>query len=265
MRLEKECSTGRRDKSSNIYMRTQIIVLHRYAYGDSSWIVKALSPDLGILSLLVKGAKAKNSPFKAGIDPLAHSEIEIRYSRRKEASLIIPKEVYLQNYFPKMRGSLQSLAAAQLMAEILLKLGSGESHAEAEFKWLLNNLECLDLHSIKNNSLSIWLRKLCEILGYAPVLSKCGQCGAELSQGPADLWPALGGAVCSDCLGERKSSYDSLFLQELWSFARGKSDLQQASWQRIENFFVKHLGAHTGALENLRSWDWVVETRKLVG
>jgi DNA repair protein RecO (recombination protein O) len=41
--------------------------------------------------------------------------------------------------------------------------------------------------------------------------------------------------------------------------------LQRDSWQRIENFFVKHLGAHTGALENLRSWDWVVETRKLVG
>ncbi|MDR2732497.1 MAG: recombination protein O N-terminal domain-containing protein, partial [Fibromonadaceae bacterium] len=64
-------------------MRTQIIVLHRYAYGDSSWIVKALSPDAGILSLLVKGAKSKNSRFKTGIDPLAHSEIEIRYNRHK--------------------------------------------------------------------------------------------------------------------------------------------------------------------------------------
>jgi DNA repair protein RecO (recombination protein O) len=244
-------------------MRTQIIVLHRYAYGDSSWIVKALSPDIGILSLLVKGAKSKNSPFKAGIDPLVHSEVEIRYNRRKEASLIIPKEVYLQNYFPKMRSCLQSLASAQLMAEILLKLGNGESHAEAEFKWLLNNLKCLELHSVKESSLSIWLHKLCDILGYAPVLSKCGQCGAELLQCPADLWPALGGAVCSDCLGAKKPSYDTLFLQELGSFVRGKNDLQQASWLRIENFFVKHLRTHTGALENLRSWDWVLETRRL--
>jgi DNA repair protein RecO (recombination protein O) len=246
-------------------MKTQIIVLHRYAYVDISWIVKALSPDIGILSLLVKGAKSKNSPFRAGIDPLAYSEIEIRYNRRKGASLIIPKEVCLQNYFQKMRSNLQNLAAAQLMAEILLKLGSGESYAATEFKWLLNNLEHLELHTVQENSLSLWLYKLCDILGYAPVLSKCGRCGRELLQEPADLWPALGGAVCSSCLGARKPSYDSVFLQELGNFAKGKNDLPPASWQRIENFFVKHLRAHTGALENLRSWDWLMETRKLAG
>ena len=240
-------------------MRTQIIVLHRYPYGDSSWIVKALSPDVGILSLLVKGAKAKNSPFKAGIDPLAHSEIEIRYNKYKgNSSLIIPKEVFLQNYFPKMRSNLQSLAAAQLMSEILLKLGSGSSLAEAEFKWMLNNLECLELHSAQKNFMSVCLHKLCDILGYAPVLSKCGQCGKEIVH-PADLWPALGGAVCLDCLGTKKSSYDSLFLQELGDFARGCFNLQHSSWKRIENFFLSHLLTHAGALENLRSWEWYLE------
>jgi DNA repair protein RecO (recombination protein O) len=244
-------------------MRTQIIVLHRYAYGDSSWIVKALSPDLGILSLLVKGAKSKNSRFKTGIDPLAHSEIEIRYNRHKgNSSLIIPKEATLQNYFPKMRSNLQSLASAQLMAEILLKLGSAASHAAEEFKWLLSNMECLELATAKENSLSLWLHKLCDILGYAPMLLKCGQCGQELLQGPADLWPALGGAVCKNCLGERKSGYDPIFLQELGNFANGK-DNRHNSWQRIESFFLGHLRVHTGVLENLRSWEWLLETRRL--
>jgi DNA repair protein RecO (recombination protein O) len=216
------------------------------------------------LSLLVKGAKSKNSRFKASIDPLAHSEIEIRYNRHKgNSSLIIPKEAVLQNYFPKMRSSLQSLAAAQLMAEILLKLGNEKSHASEEFLWLLNNLKCLELSVAKENSLSLWLHKLCDILGYAPTLSKCGQCGKELLQGPADLWPALGGAVCSDCLGAKKSSYDSVFLQELGNFANGKGNLPQNSWQRIENFFIRHLRVHTNAFESLRSWDWLVETRIL--
>jgi len=246
-------------------MRTQIIILHRYAYGDTSWIVKALSPDVGILSLLVKGAKAKNSQFKAGIDPFAHSEIEIRYNRhRGNSSLIIPKEAYLQNYFPKMRSNLQSLATAQLMAEILLKLGNGRSHASEEFKWLLNNLEYLELNNaVKENSLSLWLHKLCDILGYAPTLLKCGQCGQEILQGPADLWPALGGAICKNCLGKRKSSYDPAFLQELGSFANGKSEEKQISWQRIENFFLGHLKVHTGLLDNLKSWEWLLETRRL--
>jgi len=245
-------------------MRTQIIILHRYAYGDSSWIVKALSPDVGILSLLVKGAKTKNSKFKAGIDPLALSEIEIRYNRHKgNSSLIIPKEAFLQNYFPKMRSNLQSLAAAQLMAEILLKLGNGKSYASEEFKWLLNNLEYLELNAIQENSVSIWLQKLCNILGYAPTLLKCGQCGQEILHSPADLWPASGGAICKSCLGKRKPSYDSAFLQELGNFASGKSEEKQISWQRIENFFLGHLKIHTGLLDNLRSYEWLLETRRL--
>jgi len=198
-------------------LRTQIIVLHRYAYGDSSWIVKALSPDVGLLSLLVKGAKSKNSQFKAGIDPLAHSEIEIRYNRHKgNSSLIIPKEASLQNYFPKMRSNLQSLASAQLMAEILLKLGNENSLSEKEFKWLLNNLEYLELNCVKENSLSLWLNNLCDILGYAPRLSPIQK---------TQLW-------------EQKT-------------------------QRIESFFLGHLKTHTGALENLRTWDWLLETRRL--
>jgi len=245
-------------------MRTQIIILHRYAYGDSSWIVKALSPDVGILSLLVKGAKSKNSCFKAGIDPFALSEIEIRYNLHKgNSSLIIPKEAYLQNYFPKMRSNLQSLAAAQLMAEILLKLGNGKSYASEEFKWMLNNLEFLELNAIQENSVSIWLQKLCNILGYAPTLLKCGQCGQEILQSPADLWPASGGAICKNCLGKRKSSYDPAFLQELGNFASGKSEEKQISWQRIENFFLGHLKIHTGLLDNLRSYEWLLETRRL--
>ena len=163
MYSEEECCTGPPDK-----MRTEIIVLHRYAYGDSSWIVKALSLDLGILSLLVKGAKSKNSRFKASIDPLAHSEIEFRHNKnRGNSHLIIPKEVFLHNYFPNMRLNLQHLATAQLMAEILLKLGQ-EHNSKEEFKWLLGNLQFLDLHSVEKNSLSDWLHKLCDILGYAP-------------------------------------------------------------------------------------------------
>lgn len=252
-------------------MRTQIIVLHRYAYGDSSYIVKALSPDVGVLSLLIKGAKSKKSPFKTAIDPLVHSEVELNYNKYKSASLIIPKEVCLQNYFSKMRSNLQSLASAQFMAEILLKLGNSSFNATEEFNWLLNNFNCLEEDRVNENSISVWLNKLCNILGYAPRLSYCSKCGAELLQGPADLWPAFGGAVCKTCLGAKKSTYDSIFLYELGIFAKEnsiteqkeKNSLAKNSWQRIENFFLSHLKTHVGTLENLKSWDFLLEARQL--
>ena len=45
-------------------IKTRAIVLHRYAYSDSSWIVKALTEEVGIVSFIVKGGKRKESPFK---------------------------------------------------------------------------------------------------------------------------------------------------------------------------------------------------------
>jgi DNA repair protein RecO (recombination protein O) len=39
--------------------KVKIIVLHRYAYSDSSWVVKALSAEQGIIALLIKGGKRK--------------------------------------------------------------------------------------------------------------------------------------------------------------------------------------------------------------
>ncbi|GHV10853.1 hypothetical protein AGMMS49938_00570 [Fibrobacterales bacterium] len=242
-------------------MKTSIIVLHRYPYGDSSWVVKTLSPDVGVLSLLVKGAKSKNSPFKTAIDPLVHSELELRY--KSGNSLLFPKEVCLRDYYPKMRTRLQDLATAQFFAEVLLRLGTNESYAAEEFLWFRGVLETLELNGANEKSMSVWLQKLCEILGYAPVILTCGLCGRDLTDAPADIWFSHGGAVCHNCLDNKKTSYSKDFLSELHQFACGKSELPATAYSRIENFFLRHLRTHTGALENLRSWEWLQETRGL--
>ena len=59
-------------------IKSRAIVLHRYAYSDSSWIVKALTEECGIVSFIVKGGKRKESPFKGALDPLALSEVVFR-------------------------------------------------------------------------------------------------------------------------------------------------------------------------------------------
>ena len=44
-------------------IKTRSIALHRFAYSDSSFIVKALTEESGIISFIVKGGKRKESPF----------------------------------------------------------------------------------------------------------------------------------------------------------------------------------------------------------
>ena len=69
-------------------IKTRAIVLHRFAYSDSSFIVKALTEECGVVSFIVKGGKRKESPFKGALDPLALSEVVFRQNPNTELQFI---------------------------------------------------------------------------------------------------------------------------------------------------------------------------------
>lgn len=240
---------------------TPIIVLHRYAYSDSSWIVKALSPEVGVLSLLVKGGKSKASPFKAALDPLAYSDVIINHHLRKD--LHIPREASLRQWFPTIRAHLDRLATAQVMAEILLKMAQLGGHFEEEFLLLHHALEQLEHGQPSPDFLARWLYQLSGLLGYSFSLDLCVQCHSPMFMDPADLWPAQGGGICKKCLSNHHQAFSSSFIQELTPFLKSESFIiDKAQAQRLEHFFLNYLKVHTGVLDHLRSWDWLQELRK---
>lgn len=100
-------------------IKSRAIVLHRFAYSDSSWIVKALTEECGIISFIVKGGKRKESPFKGALDPLALSEVVFRQNPNTELQFI--KEATLLDWHKNIREDLLTLAKAQVMAEMLLR------------------------------------------------------------------------------------------------------------------------------------------------
>lgn len=100
-------------------IKSRAIVLHRFAYSDSSWIVKALTEECGIISFIVKGGKRKESPFKGALDPLALSEIVFRQNPNTELQFI--KEATLLDWRKNMREDLLALAKAQVMAEMIMR------------------------------------------------------------------------------------------------------------------------------------------------
>jgi DNA repair protein RecO (recombination protein O) len=242
--------------------QTPVIVLHRYPYSESSWIVKALSPDLGVLSLLVKGGKGKDSPFRTSLDPLSYSEVVLNHNPRKD--LHIPREASLRQWFPRLRTRLADMAVAQVMAEILLRMAALGGHFPEEYLLLRNALELLEQSSATPDFLARWLYALSETLGYGLALDTCVQCNTSLHSGPADVWPALGGGVCPHCLGSRRPAYSAEFLKEIAAFTQKQPmDANASTWIRLENFFLHYLRVHTGALEHLHSWSWLGEVRRL--
>ena len=115
-------------------IKTRAIVLHRFPYSDSSFIVKALTEECGVVSFIVKGGKRKESPFKGALDPLALSEVVFRENPNTELQFI--KEATLIEWRKNLREDLLALAKAQAMAEIVLRYAPQGVPLQAEFQLL---------------------------------------------------------------------------------------------------------------------------------
>jgi DNA repair protein RecO (recombination protein O) len=120
-------------------IKTRAIVLHRFPYSDSSFIVKVLTEESGIVSFIVKGGKKKESPFRGALDPLALSEVVFRQNPNTELQFI--KEATLLDWHKDLRNDLLSLAKAQVITEMILRYAPQGVPLQEEFERLEQSLK----------------------------------------------------------------------------------------------------------------------------
>lgn len=290
-------------------IKTRAVVLHRFPYSDSSWIVKALTEESGVVSFILKGAKRKDSPFKGALDPLALSEVVYRDNPQKAASadggLIFVKEATLLNWRENLRNDLMGQAVAQVMAEIVLKYAPQGVPLQEEFALLNASLDELNKPSPRMDIFARWLLNTSDLWGYHLDLTSCSRCERPLSESAADFHPETGGLICKACLGIETPRAKPETLQGLWmlrqvcpefsnqdflqnSITRGeptgeisnddstgssspsdKASNSDSSYSFqhchifVENALLAYLRNHIGFLRELKSLQFLTETRKL--
>lgn len=271
-------------------IKSRAIVLHRFAYSDSSWIVKALTEECGIISFIIKGGKRKDSPFKGALDPLALSEIVFRQNPNTELQFV--KEATLLDWRKDLREDLLALAKAQVMAEMIMRYAPQgvplqEEYALFERATSELNTACAkkansicekkasytanpesqvatpktgQITSFKNNIFAKWLLSTCEMWGYDLDLGTCSRCGHPLENAAADFFPETGGFVCKACLGVETPRAKPATVNGLWALHCG-FEMQQP--QYAENALLAYLRTHIGFLKEINSIKFLNETRKL--
>jgi len=245
-------------------IKARFLILHRYVYSESSFVVKALGEGIGVVSFLVKGARRKESPFRISMDPC--SLCEIVYRPTTHGALQIPREAHLLQYHEQMRSHLDRLAQAQVMCEILLRLSQQEGQLQDDFALLHQGIAELDhpeISQMTSWALARFIHALGEQHGFALQLEECVGCGCSIQSDLADLWPAKGGGACSRCVGEFTPHHSSSFIQQLRLFLQGKSiPLQDPS--SIELFFLDYLRIHFGISLEIHSYQWLCELRNRI-
>lgn len=250
-------------------IKSRCIVLHRFPYSDSSFIVKALTEESGVVSFILKGGKRKESPFKGALDPLALSEVVFRQNPQKSSGdgLMFVKEATLLDWHGNMRNDLMSTAVAQVMAEIVMRYAPPGVPLQDEFTLLNNALEELeradDLGTAQpiSNVFAQWLLDTCDLWGYHLDLGTCSRCERSLEEPPADFHPESGGLICKACQGIDTPRARIQTTTGLWAL-RGRQDIGD-SRIFVENALLAYLRNHIGFLKEIHSLQWLQEIRKL--
>ena len=247
-------------------IKTRAIVLHRFAYSDSSFIVKALTEECGVVSFIIKGAKRKESPFKGALDPLALSEVVFRQNPSAELQFV--KEASIVNWHGTMRQSLLNLAVAQVMAEVVLRYAPQGVPLPDEFQLLQATLARLDSPTAPEGIFAQWLLDTCDLWGYHLELGVCSRCEGVLTEPAADFFPESGALICKHCLGVQSPRARQETLQGLLELHLAQNNPEQAPQKLtgrifVENALLSYLRNHIGFLKEIHSLSWLQEVRKL--
>lgn len=250
-------------------IKSRAIVLHRFPYSDSSWIVKALTEETGIESFILKGAKRKESPFRGALDPLSLSEVVFRQNPQKADGngLQFVKEATLVSWRGNLRNNLMSQAIAQVMTEVIMRYAPQGVPLQDEFNLLNNALEELDTPTAGGEPLpdifARFLLDISDLWGYHLDLGTCSRCERELSEPAGDFHPETMGLICKGCLGCDTPRAKPQTLAGLWMLHHRQGAALTDQRQFVENALLAYLRNHMGFLKELNSLQWLQEIRKL--
>ena len=150
-------------------VHTELIVLSRLRYGDTSLIVRAYTRELGLQSYMVKGVL---KPTKTGLKPsyfqsLTRLNAVVTYSAKSQKLEAIreAKPAAKSNGFS---ADVLKSNVALFMAEVLSMLLSEEQEDQQLYRFLTDQIDQLDTEAVGPDYLILFLLRLAHFMGCFP-------------------------------------------------------------------------------------------------
>ena len=172
--------------------RTTGIILRTRPLTETSLIVHWLTPDLGRLATVAKGARRLKSPFAGKLDIFFGADFSFQRSRRSDLHAL--REVSVRNFNPALRTELGYLRQAAYFTRLLEQTTETETPLPAFYQMFVDALSCLPTRPPQMLIVHAFEIKLLHELGVAPDLAKCALTASTKSAlkriAEAD-WPSL--------------------------------------------------------------------------
>jgi DNA repair protein RecO (recombination protein O) len=239
---------------------TQALVLHGIAYGDTSRILRLLTRDHGLQSVIAKGARRARSRTGPRLDLFNQGEASIQFKPHRELNTLTAFE--MTDPHTALAEDVARFAAASALAELALRFAPVDAHPELydTVTTVLAALERAPAELVETvGLLACW--QVIGALGFAPALDQCAACGREVS-GALAFSASQGGALCTTHRREARTSNlaeaDAAALRALVAGQVPDPPLgarHEAAHRRLLLQFVRYHLAEQRPLPALAFWD----------
>ncbi|MFP3867882.1 MAG: DNA repair protein RecO [Desulfobacteraceae bacterium] len=209
--------------------KTPAIVIRSRDYGEADRIVTFLSPEVGRLTALAKGARKSKRRFLNSLE--SFSRVNLIYTERRNRDLGWVDSCELVNFYPELRQDLNRLGVAACLSELAGEIVGTQENVPEIFAALEFALNRLDQGLPPESLLCSFLIRLLALAGYGPHWQACLIC-QQTPQGP--LWFDIdrGGIVCASC---RAKAHGHLYPLQTgtWKLLRLAQSLPLAKVPRL--------------------------------
>lgn len=182
-------------------VKTSGIVIAENSLGDSDKILTILTPNMGKISCVAKGAKRPKSMLMASSQILCFGE----YVLRKSNDVYNIQSAEAIEVFYSIREDIEKLMYASSLIKIIIDVTTENQNNYHILKLFLNTLYMIS-ESEKNLDfiISVFKMRLLKILGFQPNVDECVNCGAKEDLTEFSLID--NGFKCSNCAKLDKGS-----------------------------------------------------------
>lgn len=183
--------------------KANALVLRLVEFSETSSICHLFTREFGKVRALAKGARRPKGPFESALDLLA--QCRIVFLRKSSDALDLLTEAKLDKRFRPAPGEMSALYAGYYVAEFLLEMtDDGDAHPEL-YDAAITALASLEQASNTMRVVSRFELASLRILGHAPSLDQCVECGEDLELSPRMHFGQLaGGLLCEHCRHGKK-------------------------------------------------------------
>jgi DNA repair protein RecO (recombination protein O) len=191
-------------------LHTQALVLRAVDFGESDRVVHLLTPAVGRLAVIAKGARRSKRRFPGTLD--LFNQLAIQVVRTRPTVLARLEGARLLRTYETIRAEAGRFALGCYLLELLDRLspeGGAPRDLARLFEFARTAHEWLDRESPTERTRVLLELRALDALGLRPELLRCVRCGKELPGGgnglpaggvaPLPFAVGEGGPLCGDC------------------------------------------------------------------